>query len=246
MPPHQDKPVTLARNVEDGFLTIRAFEGAIITRVLHDPNRSFSFEVTMKVQHPRLVNAPKPPMHFHHVQVEYLRCLEGVLCLDMNGTELVLRPDDGEITIHRDVHHRTYPHGGVSLGLEPTNTSQRDPVVRFLLSAEHSPQPFQLDLAFFENWYAYQEKVVLGGSRLDMIQVLSIFDAGGTYLSFPWWIPFRRSIARTLGIVLGRWVGGILGYQPFYREWTTDWEQACQKMETCVFQRRFSDRSKND
>lgn len=73
-----------------------------------------------------------------------------------------------------------------------------------------------------------------------------MFDAGGSYLSLPRWIPFSRTIARALGIVVGRWIGGILGYQPFYRKWTTDWQFACRKMEQTIFQRRFADRSKTE
>jgi hypothetical protein len=73
-----------------------------------------------------------------------------------------------------------------------------------------------------------------------------MFDAGGTYLSLPPWIPFGQTISITLGVVLGRWIGGLLGYQPFYRKWTSDWELACQKMEASVFQRRFAVRDKED
>lgn len=72
-----------------------------------------------------------------------------------------------------------------------------------------------------------------------------MFDAGGTYLSLPWWVPFGRTVSMVLGTVLGRWIGsGVLGYQPFYRKWTSDWELACQKMEASIFQRRFADRAK--
>ena len=65
-------------------------------------------------------------------------------------------------------------------------------------------------------------------------------------MSLPWWVPFGRTVSIVSGVVIGRWLGGILGYQPFYRKWTTDWELACQKMETSVFHRRFADRSKTD
>ncbi|KAK3935420.1 hypothetical protein QBC46DRAFT_271768, partial [Diplogelasinospora grovesii] len=63
-------------------------------------------------------------------------------------------------------------------------------------------------------------------------------------LSFPWWVPFGRSISLALGVGLGRWLGGLMGYQPFYRKWTTDWQLACDKMEQSIFQRRFADRQK--
>ena len=73
-----------------------------------------------------------------------------------------------------------------------------------------------------------------------------MFDAGGTYLSLPPWLPFGQWISIMLGVVIGRWIGGLLGYQPFYRKWTSDWELACQKMEASPFQRRFAVRDKQD
>lgn len=56
----------------------------------------------------------------------------------------------------------------------------------------------------------------------------------------PKWVPFRRQLAYYGGIILGRWIGGLLGYQPFYREYTTDWDFAVAKMEGSFFQRRFA------
>lgn len=53
-------------------------------------------------------------------------------------------------------------------------------------------------------------------------------------------MPFSRTIARALGIVVGRWIGGLLGYQPFFEKWTTDWDLACRKMQKSVFHRRFA------
>lgn len=67
-----------------------------------------------------------------------------------------------------------------------------------------------------------------------------MFDAGDTYLSPPWWIPFRHAIGYGMGVVLGRWVGGLLGYQPFFPEWTTDWDAACMKMKSRWMQRKFA------
>jgi hypothetical protein len=72
------------------------------------------------------------------------------------------------------------------------------------------------------------------------------FDAGGTYISLPSWVPFGKRVSQILGIVVGRWLGGLLGYQPFYRDWSTDWEAACLQMRTSIFQRRFADAQKRD
>lgn len=118
-------------------------------------------------------------------------------------------------------------------------------VVKFLLSGERTDSVFELNPVFFENWYRYQDEIVVKGKKVDLIQVLSTFDAGGTYITLPKWLgPLRHVLAIALGVVIGRWIGGLLGYQPFYREWTTDWELACRKMETSFFQRRFADRGR--
>jgi hypothetical protein len=71
-----------------------------------------------------------------------------------------------------------------------------------------------------------------------------MFDAGGSYLSPPPWLPFGQFFSRTTGVVVGRYLGGMMGYQPYYKKWSTDWTLACDKMEKSIFQRRFADRSK--
>ncbi|KAI1424617.1 hypothetical protein F5Y12DRAFT_785288 [Xylaria sp. FL1777] len=68
------------------------------------------------------------------------------------------------------------------------------------------------------------------GKRMSIFEIINMFDAGGSYLSFPSWIPFGRWMAQIAGIVVGRWLGGSLGYQPFHRRWTGDWDLASRKM----------------
>jgi hypothetical protein len=97
---------------------------------------------------------------------------------------------------------------------------------------------------FFTNWYGIQDDVVLRGKEIGLLQLMSTFDAGGSYLSFPSWVPFARYTSRALGMILGRWLGGMMGIQPYYRKWTSDWDAACKKMEKSLFQRRFARRTK--
>ncbi|OTB02611.1 hypothetical protein M426DRAFT_322533 [Hypoxylon sp. CI-4A] len=231
---------------EDPYLgrVITAFEGGITTRVIthpSHPDRVFAYEVTFLLQHPRVVAiaALKPPLHFHPHQEEYLQVLEGRIALETEGEERVLGPQDGEVAVRPWTSHRLY---------SPVIPDSEDDlkVTRFLLSAESTPELFRLDTVFFENWYAYQDQIVVKGKSIDLIQVMSMFDAGGSYLSFPRWVPFSKTLARALGVVVGRWLGGILGYQPFYRKWTTDWQSACRKMERSIFQSRFANRSKTE
>ena len=205
----------------------------------------------------------KPPVHFH-MQEEYIESTQGNLGLEIEGKELVLKPEDGRFDIKPYMNHRSYP-------IELARQDDGNTVVKFLLSGAKTNSTFELNPLFFENWYKYQDEIVVNGASIDLIQVFCVsephfrllaaprgresklthrsqmFDAGGTYLSFPWWVPFGQSISIALGVVVGRWIGsGLLGYQPFYRKWSSDWEMACKMMESNIFQRRFAVRTKDD
>ncbi|KAI1174403.1 hypothetical protein F4777DRAFT_383957 [Nemania sp. FL0916] len=227
---------------------ITAFEGGIITRVIthpYDSSRVFAYEVTFHLRHPRVaaVASQKPPLHFHPYQEEYVEVLEGRLAVEVEGVEHVLSPADGEFSLKPWCNHRLYsPVTDVHEQTKGYDDGWDGEKTVFLLSGEDTDEMFRLDTVFFENWYAYQDLIVVNGEKIDLVQVMSMFDAGGSYLSLPTWIPFSRTIARAMGIVVGRWVGGVLGYQPFFKKWTTDWDLACRKMEMSIFHRRFSDR----
>jgi len=67
-----------------------------------------------------------------------------------------------------------------------------------------------------------------------------MFDAGGSCLALPKFVPFSMTLSKAMTVVIGRWLGGILGYQPYYKEWTTEWETAKKRMSTSIFQKRFA------
>ncbi|KAI1194518.1 hypothetical protein F5X97DRAFT_275392 [Nemania serpens] len=229
---------------------ITAFEGGIVTRVIdhpYDSSRVFAYEVTFHLHHPRVVAvaAQKPPLHFHPYQEEYIEVLEGRLAVEVEGVEYVLSPKDGEFSLRPWSNHRLFsPVTDVEEGIKGYDDGWDGEKTVFLLSGQDTDEMFRLDTVFFENWYAYQDLIVVEGEKIDLLQVMSMFDAGGSYLSLPTWIPFSRTIARGLGIVVGRWIGGLLGYQPFFRQWTTDWDLACQKMERSIFHKRFAVRER--
>lgn len=52
-------------------------------------------------------------------------------------------------------------------------------------------------------------------------------------------MPFRRQVGYWTCVVIGRWIGGLLGYKPFFREYTTDWDYAVAKMKGSFFQRHL-------
>ncbi|KAF2014437.1 hypothetical protein BU24DRAFT_481897 [Aaosphaeria arxii CBS 175.79] len=212
-----------------------AFDGAITARVHPDPshpNRAFSLEVLFHLTHNHLLKlgSQKPPLHFHPYQDEYIQVIEGRLYVEIDGVETLLTPTHGEVTVKAWSNHRLYPP-------PPTADGEK---CKFILSGADTPHAFRLDNVFFSNWYGYQNDVFLNGKKYDLIQLLSMFDAGSSYLSWPWWIPFGRYGSMAFSIVVGRWVGGLLGYQPFYREWSVDWESACARMRQSMFQRRFA------
>ncbi|KAF2788464.1 hypothetical protein K505DRAFT_314851 [Melanomma pulvis-pyrius CBS 109.77] len=209
-----------------------AFDGAISTVTVPMTGRCFAFSVTFQLTHPKLVflSSQKPPLHFHPFQEEYITVLEGRLAVEIDGRERILHPTDGEICIQPWTNHRLYP--------PPPHTG--DTVTKFLLSGADTGETYKLDELFFENWYGYQDSVFVHGEQINIVQVMSMFDAGGSYLSFPWWIPCSRYVARLAGIVIGRWLGAVLGIQPYHQKWSSDWNLACNKMRGSFFQQRFA------
>lgn len=69
---------------------------------------------------------------------------------------------------------------------------------------------------------------------------LKIMDGGDAYTPAPAIFgPFRRTIGYWTSVAIGRWLGGLLGYKPFFKEYTTDWDYAVAKMRGSFFQRHL-------
>ncbi|KAL8733399.1 MAG: hypothetical protein Q9181_003607 [Wetmoreana brouardii] len=231
---------TSTPSAQDTSHTFAAFDGAITTRVIPRPHCAFAFEVTVQNRHPQIISlaTQKPPAHFHPYQCEYVEVLEGRIGLEIEGHDRILGPEDGQVKVKPWTNHRLHPP---PQEMSKGGAEDAGEITRFMLSGAETAELFKLDTIFFQNWYGYQDEVVMGRGRMDLIQM---FDAGGSYLSVPCWVPFGRILSRVLGIMIGRWLGAMLGYQPFYRKWTTDWDSACEKMEASYFQRKFADRAK--
>ncbi|RAK84042.1 hypothetical protein BO79DRAFT_159330 [Aspergillus costaricaensis CBS 115574] len=227
----------------------RGFNGAIITQERHIPPFVFAFEITFHLDKwPAFLKNVKPPKHFHPHQEEYIEVLEGELCVDVGNQQYTLTPKSGRFCIRPWIDHRLYPPliPAQQRSNDDMTSSGGDGIIRFLLSGQDTVETFKLDILFFMNWYGYQEETVVVGKNVDILQVMSMFDAGGSYLSLPEWVPFGSVIAMGMGITLGRWLGSLLGYQPYHRKWTrgSDWDLACDRMEKSLFQRRFAIREK--
>ncbi|KAI1347636.1 hypothetical protein F5Y01DRAFT_307368 [Xylaria sp. FL0043] len=205
---------------------IIAFNGALTVIERAHPRRVFALEATFHID--KLDNSrgfgkdKKPPQHFHPYQEEYVKVLQGTLIVEVEGRAYRLEPGHPEFVVRRWHQEPDPPHEG---GAE-------DRIVRFLLSGKDTEEVFKLDKIFFQNWYGYQNDMAAGKTKFSL---MNMFDAGGSYLSLPWWVPFSRTLARALGIVAGRWLGSLLEYQPFYSQWTLEWALACKKMRSSIF-----------
>ena len=87
--------------------------------------------------------------------------------LELDGKEHVLSAGDGPMSIKPYVNHRSYP-------LSLAQQDNGETVVKFLLSGEKTDSIFELNPVFFENWYKYQDDVVVNGAKISLIQLFSV------------------------------------------------------------------------
>ncbi len=101
------------------------------------------------------------------MQEEYIESTQGNLGLEIEGKELVLKPEDGRFDIKPYMNHRSYP-------IELARQDDGNTVVKFLLSGAKTNSTFELNPLFFENWYKYQDEIVVNGASIDLIQVFCV------------------------------------------------------------------------
>lgn len=143
-----------------------SLNGAVIARQISHPDRSFAIEATLDLVKGAEFFKQKPPMHFHINQEEYIEVLEGKLGVELEGREHLVSPGDGRIVIPPWANHRSYPL--------PADQQEGATTVRFLLSGQKTQATFELTPVFFENWYRYQDELLVHGARVDLLQVLSV------------------------------------------------------------------------
>ncbi|KAI5791977.1 hypothetical protein EDC01DRAFT_616084 [Geopyxis carbonaria] len=221
------------KSVIAGQNPVLVFDGAVSVKILPTPpGRCVLLEATFYPQHPLLKKhaSKKPPLHFHPYQREFISVLKGHLTIEVRGLpDFHLDPTTSELPILPSYHHRLFP--------DPSFSDQEEVVMLLSATLEDPPLTRSLDLVFFQNWYGYQNDALVHGVPIDFVQVLQMFDAGDSYLSLPPWVPFGRTVSVLLGVLVGRWLGGILGYRPFHKEWTTEWDLAKEKMRNTPFQK---------
>nr|UPH69772.1 putative epoxidase protein [Neofusicoccum parvum] len=231
-------------HVSAGQNEIKKFGGLLTTEWLPPlPGRSFRLRQTYRktIDGPipenlrKLINSPGrpkgPPTHFHQWQTEYFTVEHGVCAVEIDGKVTKLTPADGEVSVKPGHIHAFWLD------------DETPDYMTVILSATDSGKDYQLDRVFFENWYGYWHDALLYEGGLDLIQTLCTHDAGDHYTPAPKWVPFRRFFGYWGCVIIGRWLGGMLGYKPFFKEYTTDWDYAVEKMNGSFWQRRLADKS---
>ncbi|KAJ2990549.1 hypothetical protein NUW58_g2893 [Xylaria curta] len=234
-------------HVSSGQDKLIKFGGLLTTEFLEPPpGRSFMFRQTYRhnLDGPvpdnlqRLIDAglkpTGPPLHIHRFQTEYSRVESGIMgIVDDKGHHHKVYPEDGEFIIPAGSLHRFHIH--------PDSPGE----MTVCFSASDAGMDYQLDRVFFENWYGYWHDSLLHDGGMGLIQYLAIIDGGDMQAVPPAWVPFRKFVGYWGTVIIGRWIGGILGYKPYFREYTTDWDYAMAKLKTSRFQRHMVHESYN-
>ena len=108
--------------------------------------------------------------------MEYIQVVQGRLGVEMEGRERVLGSADGEVRVGRWVRHRLYPAPvvrGADEG-EAEGEGEGEAITKFLLSGGETEEVYRLDTVFFQNWYGYQDEVVMARGKMDLVQVLCV------------------------------------------------------------------------
>ncbi|KAH7325628.1 hypothetical protein B0I35DRAFT_448772 [Stachybotrys elegans] len=191
-----------------------------------------------------------PPPHFHVHQTERFKVVKGRIGVEINEEVRILRPGDEVAVCPAGNIHRFFVDVGPDyLGKEATSEDTSwDGETILMVNATDSGKDFVLDRIFLENWYGVRVDSFKYGTKIDFIQQCATFDGGDHYLPFPptlpawvpkaWSVRIRTFFGYWATVIVGRYIGGLLGYQPFYREYTTDWEFAVAKMQGTWFYRK--------
>lgn len=137
-----------------------------------DSDKDFAFEATFIVDHPSFAHfrSGKPPLHFHPHQEEYIRVVEGIVALEVDGHEYILSPDDGEFRVPPWIIHRLYTVSASSRGSQALDSN----IVRFMSTGQKTFEVLKTDLLFFENWYRYQDEALRSRGKVDIVQAMCV------------------------------------------------------------------------
>ncbi|KAF2822309.1 hypothetical protein CC86DRAFT_425947 [Ophiobolus disseminans] len=111
--------------------------------------------------------------------------LEGKLYVDVKDERIRLTPSHGELEVPLWCRNRVIP-------LPPSRCPGADGA-------------YILDAILHENYYQYMDQeLALGGDGISVIQVLCIFDRGGSCLALPKLLPFSLILSRAMTALISQ------------------------------------------
>ena len=100
------------------------------------------------------------------MQEEYFESIQGKMDLELDGKEQVLSAGDGRIQSY-------------SLSLAQRHNGEI--VINVSPSFEKTDSIFELNSGFVENWYKYQDDMVMNGANISLIQLFSVGRLSSSY-----------------------------------------------------------------
>ncbi|KAF2720729.1 hypothetical protein K431DRAFT_225703 [Polychaeton citri CBS 116435] len=158
-----------------------------------------------------------PPMHWHWRQEEYFTVTHGRFIFTLEGREFTVSATDEQtkITIPVLLRH--------TFKVDPTCTEPCGIELSTLISPAGEEEG--ATERFFRNLYSYLEDCHQQKVAPSLPQLLLFLDSAEVSLAFPGpgWIA--RPLSYAFGVVVGRWLGWLLGYRASYPEYYRAYDQ---------------------
>ncbi|KAF7960451.1 hypothetical protein EAE96_000132 [Botrytis aclada] len=148
-----------------------------------------------------------PPLHIHLQQDEYFQVEQGVLGAITDGKEHAITRVDGILKIPAGTRHRFWCHKSATESL--------------VFHGWIDPQDldYQLDKNALRNIQGYFADCERSNLKPSVFQLVSFAYYSGTVLTPPFWVPTWFLVS--VHYIVARWIAeGLLGYQPWYPEYT--------------------------
>ncbi|GAA5825277.1 hypothetical protein JCM11251_006915 [Rhodosporidiobolus azoricus] len=142
-----------------------------------------------------------PPLHYHIYQTETLEVLSGKMCYILSGKEDVAKKGDKIVLPPGPENAHTF-----------WRSTEDDEDLMMAATVSGGPNEGFCD-EFISNFYGYLSSVTMAGQSPSLFQMLHFLDDADVVLADP---PF--GLGRVLNVVLGRWLGSLLGYKTRYAE----------------------------
>jgi mannose-6-phosphate isomerase-like protein (cupin superfamily) len=154
-----------------------------------------------------------PPPHIHLYQTEYFTAISGVLGLECEGKQILLKPGDPELSVTPGKMHRFWAQEG---GGEKDNM-----VVRVRVD----PSPGGMDESFIRNFFSYAADCETHNLPLSPFQLFLFLWSHDMVLALPLPLPLNKALHWFISVVAVR----LFGYRASYPEYYSNGPQTSKK-----------------